>query len=93
MTREETAALLSRFTVNPAMRGGKPCIRGMRLTPVDILEYMAGGMSHEEILADFPELEPADLQACLVFAVEAVQARQVAFHRGQIIGNREETAI
>lgn len=58
------------ITVEPGKRGGKPCIRGMRITVQDVLEYLAGGMSQEEILADFPELTPEDIRACLAFAAD-----------------------
>ena len=59
-----------RITINPAMRSGKPCIRGMRITVQDVLEYLASGMTEDEILADFPYLEREDLRACLVFAAD-----------------------
>ena len=58
------------ITIEPGKRSGKPCIRGMRITVQDILEYLAGGMSQEEILADFPELTPLDIRACLAFAAD-----------------------
>ena len=61
---------LDRITVEPDKRGGKPCIRGLRITVYDVLEYLASGMSEEEILADFPDLERADIRASLVFAAE-----------------------
>jgi uncharacterized protein (DUF433 family) len=64
------AELLDRITLNPEIRSGKPAIRGTRTTVADILEYLAGGMSHEEILADFPSLEEADIRAVLAFAAE-----------------------
>jgi uncharacterized protein (DUF433 family) len=64
------AELLDRITLNPEIRSGKPLIRGTRITVADILEYLAGGMSHEEILADFPSLEEADIRAALAFAAE-----------------------
>ena len=56
------------ITIEPGKRSGKPCIRGMRITVQDVLEYLAGGMSEEEILADFPELTREDIRACLAFA-------------------------
>ena len=59
-----------RITIEPGKRSGKPCIRGLRITVYDVLEHMAGDMSHEEILEDFPELTPEDLLACLAFAAE-----------------------
>jgi uncharacterized protein (DUF433 family) len=57
-------------TIEPGKRSGKPCIRGMRITVQDILEYLAGGMSEEEILQDFPELTQEDIRACLAFAAD-----------------------
>jgi uncharacterized protein (DUF433 family) len=59
-----------RITVESGRRGGKPCIRGMRITVYDVLEYLASGMSEEEILDDFPELEKEDIRACLAFAAD-----------------------
>ena len=61
------------ITVEPGKRGGKPCIRGMRITVQDVLEYLAGGMSTEEILADFPYLTREDIQACLAYAAARCQ--------------------
>ena len=60
----------SRITIEPGKRSGQPCIRGMRITVQDVLEYLAGGMTVEEVLADFPELTAEDLRACLAFAAE-----------------------
>ena len=57
-----------RITIQPGMRSGQPCVRGMRITVADVLEYLASGMSWEEILEDFPELESEDIAACLIFA-------------------------
>lgn len=57
-----------RISVNPAVRSGKPCIKGTRITVYDVLEYLAGGMSEDEILADFPDLTRDDVRACLAFA-------------------------
>ena len=59
-----------RITIEPGKRGGKPCIRGMRITVYDVLEYLASGMSEEEILADFPDLTREDILACLAFAAD-----------------------
>jgi uncharacterized protein (DUF433 family) len=64
------------ITIEPGKRGGKPCIRGMRITVQDVLEYLAGGMSQEDILADFPELTQEDIRACIAFA--ANRERQLA---------------
>jgi uncharacterized protein (DUF433 family) len=59
-----------RITIEPDKRGGKPCIRGMRITVYDVLGYLAAGMSEAEILADFPYLEPEDIRASLAFAAD-----------------------
>ena len=58
------------ITIEPGKRGGKPCIRGMRMTVTDVLEYLAGGMTHEELLAEFPDLTEEDIRACLAFAAD-----------------------
>lgn len=58
----------TRIEVNPAVRSGKPCIKGTRITVYDVLEYLAGGMSEDEIVADFPDLSRDDIRACLAFA-------------------------
>ena len=58
------------ITIEEGKMGGKPCIRGLRITVSDVLDYMASGMSHEEILADFPDLTEQDLRACLAFAAD-----------------------
>jgi uncharacterized protein (DUF433 family) len=58
------------ITVEPGKRGGKPCIRGLRITVSDVLEYLAGGMTEDEILRDFPYLTREDIRACLAFAAE-----------------------
>ena len=57
-----------RITIEPGKRGGKPCIRGLRITVYDVLEYLASGMSEAEILRDFPDLTSEDIRACLIFA-------------------------
>ena len=59
------------ITIEPGKRSGKPCIRGLRITVYDVLDYLAGGMSPEEILADFPDLTETDIRACLAFAADA----------------------
>lgn len=58
------------ITIEPGKRSGKPCIRGTRMTVTDVLEYLAGGMSEEEILAEFPDLTSEDIRACLAFAAD-----------------------
>jgi len=62
--------LTDRITLNPEIRSGKPIIRGTRITITDILEYLAGGMSEDEILADFPDLQLEDIRAALAFAAD-----------------------
>ena len=58
------------ITIEPGKRSGKPCIRCTRMTVTDVLEYLASGMSHAEVLADFPDLTETDIRACLAFAAD-----------------------
>lgn len=58
------------ITIEPGKRGGKPCIRGMRITVYDVVSYLAAGMTHVETLADFPYLTEADIRACLSYAAD-----------------------
>ncbi len=58
------------ITIEPDKRGGKPCIRGLRITVYDILDYLASGMSEAQICNDFPELTMEDIRACLAFAAD-----------------------
>ena len=58
------------ITIEPGKRGGKPCIRGLRITVYDVLEYLASGMSEEEIIRDLPDLSREDIRACLAFAAD-----------------------
>lgn len=58
------------ITIDPNKRGGKPCIRGLRITVYDVLEYLASGMSEADILQDFPDLTRDDIRACLEFAAD-----------------------
>jgi uncharacterized protein (DUF433 family) len=58
------------ITVEPDKRGGQPCIRGLRMTVRDVLEYLAAGMTVDEILADFPDLTADDIRACLAYAAD-----------------------
>lgn len=60
----------SRITVEPGKRGGRPCVRGMRITVYDVLSYLAAGMTTQEILDEFPYLTAEDIRACLAFAAE-----------------------
>lgn len=65
-----------RIVIVPGVRGGKPCIKGTRITVYDLLEYLAGGMSEAQILSDFPGLSSDDIRACLAFA--AARERRLA---------------
>lgn len=67
------------ITIEPGKRSGKPCIRGLRITVSDVLEYMAAGMTHEEILADFPDLTETDLRACLAYAADREHNTETIF--------------
>lgn len=58
------------ITIDPNKRGGKPCVRGLRITVYEVLDYLASDVSEEEILTDFPDLTKADLKACIAFAAE-----------------------
>ena len=65
-----------RISITPGVRSGKPCIKGTRITVYDVLEYLAGGMTEEQILSDFPDLTREDIRACLAFA--AARERRLA---------------
>ena len=70
--------LLNRITIDPTVCHGKPTIRGLRYTVQSMLEYLASGMSFDEILADFEDLEVDDLKACLVFAAKMTEIKSVS---------------
>jgi uncharacterized protein (DUF433 family) len=72
------ANLTDRITVNPRQCGGRPCIRGLRIRVSDVLDLLASGMSREAILADYPDLEAEDIDACLRFASERLDHPIVA---------------
>lgn len=59
-----------RITIEPGKRGGKPCVRGLRITVYDVLEYLASGMTEQQIVDDFPDLTVEDIRACLAFAAD-----------------------
>jgi uncharacterized protein (DUF433 family) len=61
---------LKRITIDPAIRSGKPCIRGTRIAVADVFDYLGGGMTIAEILDDFPDLTADDIQACFAFAAD-----------------------
>ena len=69
------------ITVEPGKRSGKPCIRGLRMTVYDVLDYLASGMTREQILRDFPYLTEEDIQACLAFAAD--RERRTSFVAGE----------
>lgn len=58
------------ITIEPGKRGGRPCVRGLRIGVADVLGWLAAGMSHEQILADYPELTDEDIRACLAYAAD-----------------------
>jgi uncharacterized protein (DUF433 family) len=71
-------SIASRITYNPRQCGGKPCIRGMRIRVSDILQMLAEGVTSAEIVQDFPDLEPQDIQACLLYAAHRVDFERLA---------------
>jgi uncharacterized protein (DUF433 family) len=73
-----TEAILDRITSNAAVCCGRPCIRGMRIRVSDVLEMLATGVGQAEILADFPDLEPDDIRACLLFAARRLDVPRFA---------------
>lgn len=73
---DSTMAIEERITVTPGVRGGKPCVRGTRITAYDVLEYLAGGMTEQQIVEDFPSLTSEDIRAVLAFA--AARERRLA---------------
>jgi uncharacterized protein (DUF433 family) len=76
------------ITIEPAKRGGKPCIRGMRITVYDVLDYLASGMTSEEILDDFPYLTATDIRACLAYAADREKAQMVVYANEIPIGSK-----
>lgn len=66
-----------RITINPKQMGGLPCIRGLRIPVTTVIGLLAAGETHEQILADYPDLEDADILAALAFAAEAMQEREL----------------
>jgi uncharacterized protein (DUF433 family) len=66
------------ITVEPGKRGGKPCIRGLRVTVYDVLDYLAAGMTHAQILEEFPYLHEEDIRACLAYAADRERRLMVA---------------
>jgi uncharacterized protein (DUF433 family) len=68
----QAAVRLDRITIDPARRGGRPCIRGLEVEVADVLNYLAGGMNAEDVLADWPDLEPEDIAQALAYAARAL---------------------
>lgn len=66
------------ITIEPGKRGGKPCIRGLRITVYDVLEYLASGMNHADILRDFPYLTEEDIRACLAYAADRERRAEIS---------------
>lgn len=71
--------LLNRITIDPRVMTGRPCIRGMRITAANVLRLLSNGHSHERILKAYPDLEDADIDACLAFAAMRVDEREIEF--------------
>ena len=67
------------ITIEPGKRGGKPCVRGLRITVYDLLDMLANGLTHAEILKDFPDLTEQDILACLAYAAD--RERKVEFFK------------
>jgi len=74
----ENQNLLGRIVINPLICHGKPVVRGMRYTVQSILELLASGMAHSEILADYEDLEEDDLRACLLFAAKIAEVKSIS---------------
>jgi uncharacterized protein (DUF433 family) len=70
--RVDGEALDGRITIEPGKRGGQPCVRGMRIAVADVLEYHSHGASREQLMEDFPELEPEDINDCLAFSEKRI---------------------
>jgi len=79
LTTNDNATLLNRITIDPTVCHGKPTIRGLRYPVEALLEYLAGGDTFEDILAEFPDLEREDLQACIQFAARSLKVKSHHF--------------
>ena len=66
------------ITIEPGKRGGKPCVRGLRITVYDVLEYLASGMTHADILREFPYLTETDIRACLAYAADRERRLEIS---------------
>jgi uncharacterized protein (DUF433 family) len=67
------------ITIEPGKRGGKPCVRGIRITVGDVLGWLAAGMSHSQIIEDYPDLTEEDILACLAYAADKERHQMIAF--------------
>jgi uncharacterized protein (DUF433 family) len=67
------------ITIEPGKRGGKPCIRGIRITVGDVLGWLAAGMTHQQIIDDYPDLTEEDIRACLTYAADKERHAMIAF--------------
>jgi uncharacterized protein (DUF433 family) len=76
MTQDQEKGLLARIVVEPGKMGGKPIIRGRRITPSMVLRLMANGAAREDVLKAYPVLEPADIDACLLYAALTAEAAE-----------------
>jgi uncharacterized protein (DUF433 family) len=65
------------INIEPGKRGGKPCIRGLRITVYDVLEYLASGMTHADVLREFPYLTEEDIRACLAYAADRERRAEI----------------
>jgi uncharacterized protein (DUF433 family) len=75
---------LRRISIDPAIRSGKPCIRGTRIAVADVFDYLGGGMSIAEVLEDFPDLSSEDIQACFAFAADRDRRLNVVPHEAAV---------
>jgi len=66
------------ITIEPGKRGGKPCVRGLRITVYDVLDYLASGMTHADILREFPFLTEVDIRACLAYAADRERKLEIS---------------
>ena len=74
----QTVELMERITVNPDQCGGRPCIRGMRIRVIDVLQLLAAGLSPDQVIHELPDLEPEDVAACLRFAASSLDHPTIA---------------
>jgi len=75
------ATNFERITVNPNQMGGVPCVRGLRIRVATVLKMLAGGVSEQEILAEYPDLQTEDIRECLRFAAVSAMERELAVPR------------